>query len=70
MIDAVMERDVDLIDAVDREWWSGWCNYVDGAGFDVARFEAESDFLTCGCHGRDWTCGHFGWSVAIVRPAS
>jgi hypothetical protein len=67
----VTELDVDdAVDGGDRQWWTDSCNYLDGAGFDVARFESETDFLTCGCQGRDWTCGHYGWSVAVLRPAS
>lgn len=66
----VTEVDVDLIDAADRLWLVDWANWRDGAGCAVEKWEAQTDFLTCGCRGRDWSCGHYGWSVEVVRPAS
>jgi hypothetical protein len=68
--EAITGADIDTVGHADRQWWDDWQNYTDGAGFDVAAFEAERDFLDCGCMGRDWTCGHFGWSVAVVKVAS
>ncbi len=67
----VTEQDIDAIGAADRLWWADWQVFAEGAArFDLAAFEAENDFLECGCGGRDWRCLHFGWRAAILKAAS
>ncbi len=67
----VTEADVEPVDVADRQWWGDVQAFMDGSVvFNVARFEAENDFFECGCMGRDWSCGHYGWSVAVIKVAA
>lgn len=66
----VTDADVDDVGADDRRWWDGWLGHLDGAECAVEEWQAQLDFIECGCAGADWRCGHFGWRAAIVRPAA
>lgn len=66
----VTEVDVEPLDVADRQWWDDVQAFADGAGFDVAGWEAEREFLDCGCGGKSFSCGHYGWRAAILKAAS